>query len=147
MPGLEEIIPVTKEADIRSAFDLMRHLRAHLTDPDVFFNQVMRQFESGYRLAGLRKADQWLGLVGFRVTENLLYGRFVYVDDLIVHPGSQNQGIGRKLIETCRNQAIQLGCANLVLDTGLHMAYAQRFYFRQGLLAEGLHFVEQLQES
>jgi len=37
-----------------------------------------------------------------------------------------------------------LGCKNFVLDTGLHMALAQRFYFRQGLLARGMHFVEAL---
>jgi hypothetical protein len=33
------------------------------------------------------------------------------------------------------------------LDTGLHMALAQRFYFRQGLLAKGMHFVEPLTQG
>jgi len=31
-----------------------------------------------------------------------------------------------------------------VLDTGLHIALAQRFYFRQGLLAHAMGFSETL---
>ena len=53
-------------------------------------------------------------------------------------------GIGELLLQSARQQAALLGCKNFVLDTGLHMALAQRFYFRQGLLARGMHFVEAL---
>ncbi|MCJ9714285.1 GNAT family N-acetyltransferase, partial [Bordetella hinzii] len=35
-------------------------------------------------------------------------------------------------------------CAQLVLDTGLGNALAQRFYFRQGLLSAALHFRQAL---
>jgi hypothetical protein len=35
-------------------------------------------------------------------------------------------------------------CRHFVLDTGLHMALAQRFYFRQGLLAHSMGFSETL---
>lgn len=32
----------------------------------------------------------------------------------------------------------------LVLDTALANAFAQRFYFREGLLTRGLHFSQEL---
>lgn len=40
---------------------------------------------------------------------------------------------------------MQRNCDHFVLDTGLHMPLAQRFYFRQWLLAHGMHFTQSLQ--
>lgn len=142
MPSLDII---HRNSDLHAAFPLMQQLRPHLSDPAEFVRQIQRQFTAGYQLTACRKQDQWLGLIGFRISENLLYGKFLYVDDLIVSPECQHQGIGRLLIDHSRARAQQAHCHSLVLDTGLHMPYAQRFYFSQGLLAKGMHFVEQLQ--
>jgi ribosomal protein S18 acetylase RimI-like enzyme len=75
---------------------------------------------------------------------NLRLGRFIYVDDLIVTASLRRSGLGERLLRAARHEAIAQHCDHFVLDTGLHMALAQRFYFRQGLLAQGLHFVEKL---
>jgi len=141
MQALTEIVGAD---DIRAAFPVMSALRPHLADAGAFVLQVQRQFQAGYRLAGCRQDRQWLGLIGFRLSENLLYGRFLYVDDLVAAEHCRNSGIGKRLIGYARQQARTAGCANLVLDTGLYMPYAQRFYYRQGLLAKGMHFVENL---
>jgi GNAT superfamily N-acetyltransferase len=128
----------------RAGFALMRELRPHLTDEAAFSEQIARQYAHGYRLLGAYMDDRIVGLIGYRATENLIYGRFVYVDDLVIDAGERQQGLGAFLITAVRNEATRLGCQHLVLDTGLHMALAQRFYFRQGLLARGMHFVQPL---
>ncbi|MNH42920.1 Acetyltransferase (GNAT) family protein [compost metagenome] len=69
----------------------------------------------------------------------------IYVDDLVIRPDLQRNGLGARLLDAVRDEAIQRGCAYLVLDTGLHMPLAQRFYFSQGLLAHGMHFTQNLQ--
>ncbi len=141
MQSIDEII---ENDDIVAVYPLMSILRHHLPDAVAFVAQVQRQAQAGYHLAGFRRNQQWRGLIGFRLGENLLYGRFLYVDDLVVEPSSQNSGIGKSLIEYVRKYALRFDCANLVLDTGLYMPYAQRFYYRQGLLAKGMYFVESL---
>lgn len=78
---------------------------------------------------------------------NLLYGRFVYVDDLVVARSQRQNGIGAQLLDAVRREAIADEYAHLVLDTGLHMPLAQRFYFREGLLAKGMHFIQPLREE
>jgi GNAT superfamily N-acetyltransferase len=128
----------------RAAFALMRELRPHLTDKAAFGEQIARQYAHGYRLLAAYMDERIVGLIGYRATENLIYGRFVYVDDLVIDAGERQQGLGAFLITAVRNEATRLGCQHLVLDTGLHMALAQRFYFRQGLLARGMHFVQPL---
>ena len=80
----------------------------------------------------------------YRLQENLLYGRFVFVDDLVVQQEFRRDGVGARLLSVARAYARETSCRHFVLDTGLHMALAQRFYFRQGLLAHAMGFSETL---
>ncbi|BAP42680.1 GNAT family N-acetyltransferase [Pseudomonas sp. 21LCFQ02] len=129
---------------LAASFGLMRVLRPHLDNADAYVAQLQRQAGQGYRLLAAMQDAQIVGLAGYRELENLLYGRFVYVDDLLISPALQRSGLGGQLLDQVRQQARQLGCDHFVLDTGLHMALAQRFYFRQGLLASGMHFTQRL---
>lgn len=129
---------------LATSFELMRVLRPHVVDPDRYVAQLVRQTAQGYRVLAAKEGERLLGLAGYRELENLLYGRFIYVDDLVVSPELQRSGVGAQLLSAVREQAQQRGCDHLVLDTGLHMPLAQRFYFRQGLLARGMHFTQSL---
>lgn len=141
-----EYVLIESEARCRECFAVMRELRPHLGDEQAFVEQVFRQGEQGYRLLALYEQGQVIGLAGFRVTENFLYGRFVYVDDLVVTATQQRRELGAALLEEVRRLTRALGYRYLVLDTGLHMPLAQRFYFRQGMLAKGMHFFQDLEQ-
>ncbi|WP_407729092.1 GNAT family N-acetyltransferase [Pseudomonas helleri] len=134
-------------ADQHASFDLMRVLRPHLSDPDAYVAQLSRQTRQGYRLLAISNGQGIVGLAGYRELENLIYGRFIYVDDLVISPQLQGSGVGATLLNAVREETVRRGCDHFVLDTGLHMALAQRFYFRQGLLARGMHFTEKLSEA
>lgn len=133
--------------DQHASFDLMRVLRPHLSDPDAYVAQLSRQTRQGYRLLAISNGQGIVGLAGYRELENLIYGRFIYVDDLVISPQLQGSGVGATLLNAVREETVRRGCDHFVLDTGLHMALAQRFYFRQGLLARGMHFTEKLSEA
>lgn len=138
--------PMETEADCLASFAVMQQLRPHLTDAPAFAKQVQRQRENGYRLLAACENGKVIGLIGYRHTENTLYGRFIYVDDLVVDAALQRRRLGEQLLERVREETRALGYRYLVLDTGLHMALAQRFYFRQGLLPKGLHFSQDLNQ-
>ncbi|WP_420211614.1 GNAT family N-acetyltransferase [Burkholderia aenigmatica] len=147
MPEIHLKRAVTDE-DYRSAFDVMRELRPHLTDADGFVRQMRRQAEQGYVLLTARHAspdDAVVALAGYRHLENTVYGRFVYVDDLVTTEHARGQRLGERLLDAVRDDARQHGCMYLILDTGLSNALAQRFYFRQGMLSRGMHFSQSLQ--
>ncbi|MBJ7265079.1 MAG: GNAT family N-acetyltransferase [Burkholderiaceae bacterium] len=135
---------IDSHQDYLACFDLMHELRPHLPNAAAFAVQARRQAEQGYRLLAAWRGDRVMGLAGYRVQENLLYGRFLYVDDLVAVATARRQGLGGMLIEVLREKAQQQDCAHLVLDTALGNALAQRFYFRQGLLSKGLHFSQVL---
>lgn len=132
------------EQAFEDSFDLMRVLRPQVVDPTAYVAQLVRQSGQGYRLLAAWNGEHIVGLAGYRELENLLYGRFIYVDDLVVSPDLQRSGLGGRLLNAVRDEAVKRRCDHFVLDTGLHMPLAQRFYFRQGLLARGMHFTQSL---
>lgn len=139
-----EIRHIDNETDLEASFPVMQELRPHLQDSAAYVVQVMHQHTQGYRLLAAWHDGAIVGLAGYRLQDNLIYGRFVYVDDLIVSASRHGSGIGEQLLSAARQQAVAAQCKHFVLDTGLQNALAQRFYFRQGLLARGMHFVEPL---
>lgn len=147
MPSRLEIKHIESDADLEASFPVMQELRPHLSDRATYIAQIAQQRTQGYRLLAAWRDGAIAGLAGYRLQDNLIYGRFIYVDDLVVTASLQRTGFGERLLQAARQQAIALHCKHFVLDTGLHMALAQRFYFRQGLLARGMHFVEPLTQD
>ncbi|AMO93903.1 acetyltransferase family protein [Collimonas fungivorans] len=142
-----EIKHIESDADLAASFSVMKELRPHLSDRATYSAQVAQQRTQGYCLLAAWRDGAIVGLAGYRLQDNLIYGRFVYVDDLVVTATLHRSGLGERLLQAARQQAIASHCKHFVLDTGLHMALAQRFYFRQGLLAKGMHFVEPLTQE
>jgi GNAT superfamily N-acetyltransferase len=135
---------IDSDQDYQASFDVMRELRPHLTDAATFAAQARRQADQGYRLLAAWQDDEIKALAGYRLQENLLYGRFLYVDDLVTASEARSHGLGARLIDALREEARKHRCANFVLDTALGNSLGQRFYFRQGLLAVGMHFRQSL---
>lgn len=128
------------DGDIAACFAVLRQLRPSLEDAAELVGRVQRQQETGYRLLTAWDGARVVGAAGYRIEENLIRGCFAYIDDLVVLDEARRFGLGARLLEEVARLGRDAGCVWLALDTGLGNALAQRFYFRQGLLATGLHF-------
>jgi GNAT superfamily N-acetyltransferase len=128
------------DGDIAACFAVLRQLRPSLEDAAELVGRVRGQQETGYHLLAAWDGARVVGAAGYRIQENLIRRRFVYVDDLVVLDEARRFGLGAYLLEEVARLGRDAGCVWLALDTGLGNALAQRFYFRQGLLATGLHF-------
>lgn len=139
MSGLQ-LRYMTSAADFQACFPLLHTLRPHIGTAAELVRRLSHQATQGYRLLAAMQGDTVAGVAGFRCSDNLLYGRFLYLDDLVVRAGEYGCGTGTLLLRTVQEEAGKQGCRHLVLDTALGNALAQRFYFRHGLLSRGLHF-------
>jgi ribosomal protein S18 acetylase RimI-like enzyme len=134
------VVEVQDDAAVLACHALVLQLRPALLDAQEWLARFKRQAQAGYRVFALVRAQRFVGLAGFRVQENLIHQRFLYVDDLVTHAGERSSGLGAQLLEALTAEARAQGCHKLVLDTALANALAHRFYYRQGLVAQGLHF-------
>lgn len=133
----------TSDQDILAAYPVMRELRPHITQ-EKFLQRVTTQEAAGYRLAICRNADRPVAVAGFRISENLAWGRHLYVDDLVTHPGQRSQGHGTALLNWLRDHAKAQGCGQLHLDSGMQRKDAHRFYEREGMVKASFHFSQRL---
>lgn len=135
-----ELHPASSDAEIAACFPALCELRPHLGDAAELVARVRRQAVEGYRLLAALRSGEVVGIAGYRFQENLIRGRFVYVDDLVVRESARKSGIGAQLLDEVARLAKDAGCRWMTLDTALGNALAQRFYFRWGLLSTALHF-------
>ena len=128
------------DADIASTFDVMVQLRTHLTrDRYVpLIQQMVRQ--SSYRLVSLKEGSEVAAVAGFRVTESLAWGRFIYVDDLISDDSARSRGYGKALLDWIAQYGKANGCTQLHLDSGVQRHGAHRFYLRERMDITCYHF-------
>jgi GNAT superfamily N-acetyltransferase len=125
---------------IARCFPVMRELRTHLRDESEFIERVLRQREQGYRLAFLETAGEVRAAAGYRLSENLAWGRFLYVDDLVTRADERSAGHGRALFDWLVAEARREGCAQFHLDSGVQRFAAHRFYLARRMDITSHHF-------
>ena len=133
---------VAEPAWFARAEPLHRDLRPKL--PSDYAGAMTRVFASGGRLVLATQDDAVLGLAVWRVLENTMFGRFLYVDDLVTDSALRSRGVGKALLSRCEAIAVELGCREFVLDSGVQRASAHRFYFREGLIVRAFNFGKSL---
>lgn len=125
---------------VARCFEAMRELRTHLTDVDAFVEQVLRQQGQGYRLAFVEADGAVRAAAGFRISQNLAWGRFLYVDDLITCAADRSRGWGKMLMDWLIAEARAADCAELHLDSGVQRFDAHRFYLARRMHISSHHF-------
>jgi len=138
--GQIQIRRIDTADEVAACFPLMHQLRPHLQDADELVTRWQRQTQDGYRMAGLWDRGRLVALAGYRHGENLVYGPYCYVDDLVTDADARSGGYGQKLMDWLKAQAQAQGCERLVLDTPLNNVLGHRFYYRNGLLGTALRF-------
>jgi GNAT superfamily N-acetyltransferase len=128
------------DAEISACYPVMRELRPHITE-EQFLYRVRKQERAGYRLAFVQESNRVVAVAGFRVCENLAWGRFLYVDDLVTLSEYRSKGYGSKLLSWIKEQGEREGCEAIHLDSGIHREDAHRFYEREGMSVSSFHFV------
>jgi GNAT superfamily N-acetyltransferase len=140
------VVRVESEADILAASTVMRQLRPHIKAED-YLGVVRRMMKSdNYRQAAVREAGVVRAVAGYRFMEMLYCGRILYVDDLVTDEQTRSHGHGKQLIEWLQAEALEHGCAELHLDSGVQREHAHRFYFREGLTINAYHFRKKVRE-
>ena len=124
----------------------MQELRPHLSR-DTFCSRIRKQEKSGYHLVYLAVDRKPLAVAGFRISQNLAWGRFLYVDDLVTLSSCRSRGYGAKLLSWLLNYAVQQGCDQFHLDSGVQRIAAHQFYKREGLQLTSYHFRKILKGS
>jgi GNAT superfamily N-acetyltransferase len=106
---------------------VLRQLRDALDD-ETMLRRIATARQGGYRVCVARTDGQVVGVIGFRLQDDLCWGRNLYVDDLVVDASRRRSGVGRALMQYVERIAALDGCAYVRLASGLQREQTHRFY-------------------
>jgi GNAT superfamily N-acetyltransferase len=136
---MTEIHLATTDDEINSCHAVMSELRPHVSKSE-FLRRVRRQEEiADYKLAYAVDGEV-KAVTGFRVSECLAWGKFLYVDDLVSLTGERSKGYGGLLLDWLIEYAKNKGCDQFHLDSGVQRFDAHRFYLNKRMKIEAHHF-------
>jgi GNAT superfamily N-acetyltransferase len=144
----ENIFLATTDGEIRDCYPVMAELRPHVP-ADEFLARVKRQQQvAAYELAYLRDRSDGVvkSVAGFRISESLAWGRFLYVDDLVSSSDERSKGYGSVLFDWLVDYARKNNCDQFHLDSSVQRFAAHRFYLLKRMTIECHHFGLRLKE-
>ena len=137
------VIKINSEDEISACFIVLAQLRPHIKSEE-FVARVLEQFQRGYQLVAVIENNTIMVVAGYHISENLAWGKFLYIEDLITNQKNRSQGYGKQLLDWLHNEARQQGCNQLHLDSGIQRKDAHRFYERECMQFSSHHYVTQL---
>ncbi|MBZ0165686.1 MAG: GNAT family N-acetyltransferase [Candidatus Omnitrophica bacterium] len=129
----------TTDRQIEECSTVLGQLRVHL-DQKHLFQQIKNQIDCGYQLVRITVDDSVVAVAGFRMSQSLAWGHFLYVDDLVTRDDKRSQGYGHALIEWLVSYAKTNQCDQLHLDSGVRRTDAHRFYENNRFVKTSCHF-------
>ena len=115
-------------------YRVIRELRTGL-DPHTFEARWRHQAECfQYQLIAASIGAEVTGVMGVRPVATLSRGRFLHIDDLVVHPRYRRQGVGTALLDWAESHARLIGLDSIYLDS---LTDALEFYRGLGYLPHG----------
>lgn len=118
--------------ELKSVFPLMKQLREHLSEEQFVSLIGLAMKESRYQLLGFFENGKCQGLMGYRILTDLVHGRHLYIDDLVVDQNLRSKGLGAKLLSKAKDIAKSENCKRLRLCTGAENDRGKNFYERNG---------------
>jgi ubiquinone/menaquinone biosynthesis C-methylase UbiE/GNAT superfamily N-acetyltransferase len=134
---------VKTDTEIKECFSLMQVLRSHLKVED-YLCAVKKQMQDGYKMIYLLAEGKIVSLAGYRISSNLAWGKYLYIDDLVSLETRRSMGYGKRLLAEVIELAKQEECKQLHLDSGVQRFEAHRFYLREGFKISSHHFSMEL---
>jgi GNAT superfamily N-acetyltransferase len=125
---------------------LMQHLYPELT-LEKYRTLLTDMLPNNYGQAAVFDEGICVGISGYWLGTKLWCGKYLELDNVVVHEAHRSKGIGKILSDYLEQKAVQQGCTILALDAYTHNFGAHRFYYNQGYGPKGFHFVKILDKG
>lgn len=135
------IIPASQ---ILVIIPLLQKLEENSVPEPVLKERVLSMATENYECLGIYDSETLIGICGLWYQTRHYAGKNVELDHVYIDENFQNKGIGKKLIDFIANHVTKKGCNWMELNTYVHNFPSHKFYYNQGFVAKGYHFVKEL---
>ena len=139
-------VELTTIGEMLEQIEIIRHLYPNISE-EKYKRYLEAMIPHNYTQIAIFEDQECVGLTGLWYGIKLWSGKYMEIDNFIVHPEHRSKGIGKMLTDYVNQKATELNCTMIVLDAYTQNFTAHRFYFNQGYNPRGFHFVKTLNEE
>ena len=137
---------LTTATEMLSQIELIRFLYPNMT-AEQYEGFLTDMIPKNYKQVAVFKDKTCVGLTGFWFGTKLWTGKYIEIDNFIVHPDYRKNGIGKIISEFIDKKAKELNCTCIVLDAFTGNFEAHKFYYNLGYVPKGFHFIKTIDEN
>lgn len=137
-------IRILSKEEIPSIIPLIQLLGKNNVSKKVLRTRFMEMCEQSYECAGIYEGETLIGCCGLWFQTRHYAGRSIEMDHVIIKDTHRNQGIGKQLMQYVYDYATAKQCLWVELNTYVDNFPSHKFYYNQGFVAKGYHFVKEL---
>lgn len=139
-------IELTTIEEMLAQIEIIRHLYPNISQ-EKYKAYLEAMIPHNYVQIAIFDEEKCVGLTGLWYGIKLWSGKYMEIDNFIVHPEHRSKGIGKMLTDYVNEKATELNCTMIVLDAFTGNFPAHRFYYNQGYSPKGFHFIKMLNEE
>jgi GNAT superfamily N-acetyltransferase len=141
-----KIIEFTTKEEMLAQIELIRFLYPKFKI-EKYESYLQEMIPHNYKQVAVFDGAVCVGISGFWSGVKLWSGKYIEIDNFIVHPDHRSKGIGKMMTDYIDLKAKENGCTMIVLDAFTGNFTAHRFYYNQGYVPKGFHFLKILNEE
>lgn len=135
------IIP---KEDILIIIPLLKKLGSEGVSEELLIERTLDMAQQNYECVGIYDGEKLMGVCGMWFQTRHYAGRSLEVDHVIIDEAYRSQGIGKKMMEFVYDYAKKKTCNWVELNTYVSNFPSHKFYYNEGFVAKGYHFVKPL---
>ncbi|MBP6182366.1 GNAT family N-acetyltransferase [Flavobacterium sp.] len=141
-----EIKELTTIEEMISNIEVIRFLYPTFT-LEKYESYLVDMIPHNYKQVAVFENKICVAVSGFWSGTKLWSGKYIEIDNFIVHPEHRSKGLGKMMTDYIDAKAKEMGCTMIVLDAFTGNFTAHRFYYNQGYVPKGFHFLKILNED
>ena len=137
---------LTSIPEMLTKFEVIKQLYPNL-EITKYESYLVQMIPHNYKQLAVFEGETCIGLTGFWTGIKLWTGKYIEIDNFIVHSDHRSKGIGKIMTDYIDAKAKAEGCTAIVLDAFTGNFTAHRFYYNQGYVPKGFHFIKTINEE
>ena len=136
-----QIKELSTKQEMLDQFEVMQHLYTKFT-LEKYDSYLTEMIPHNYNQIAVFEHGICIGISGLWSGTKLWSGKYLEIDNFIVHPDHRKKGVGKMMTDYIDAKAKETGCTMIVLDAFTGNFAAHRFYYNQGYVPKGFHFLK-----
>lgn len=126
-----------------NSYNLINLMYEDLSKND-YEKMLSEMINKGYSQIQVFNENEVIGVAGLWENTKLWCGKYIELDNVILSPSYRSFGIGERLIYFVENYAKNNNVNLLVCDAYNDNYKAIKFYYNQGFIGRGTHFIKKI---